>query len=102
MSGIFLEPETTFSISLVPGKRHQFTRKDGGEITLRTATGREFAAITRAIRNDKTEDAYAILPALIVSGIKPEDVGRLHPNAAAELLFAVLEKSRLDEVDSGN
>lgn len=102
MSGIFLEPETTFSVSLIPGKRNQFACNDGGDIMLRTATGREFAVMTRAIRNDRTEEAYAFLPSLIVSGIKPEDIGRLHPNAAAALTFAILNKSHLDEVGSGN
>ena len=41
MSGIYLEPEATFSVSVVHKGGAQFEVVDGAEVVLSTLTGRE-------------------------------------------------------------
>ena len=57
MSGIFLEPESTFSVTITAEGGGVFTLQDGGPITLRTCTGREYAALSKAFRR-----SHAIAP----------------------------------------
>lgn len=98
---IFLDPDHPFSISLVR-KGQRFEVVEGAEIQLRTATGRELATISRMIRDDKTEDAYDILPKFVVSGIDRADISRLHPNAVAVMILEIYSRSKLSEEQAGN
>ena len=102
MSGIYLEPESTFSVSVLPVGGAQFEIKDGGGIVLRTLTGREHGTLTHAIRSQDSAKQYDILGGLIISGIEDKAVGRLHPNAVAVMLFEILKRSHLSEEQAGN
>lgn len=102
MSGIFLEPESTFSVEVSHVKGAVFEVKDGDVIKLRTCTGREYAALSKAFRENDNEAGYALLPKFVVGGISESDLPRLHPNAAALLLLEVIKRSHLTEKSSGN
>lgn len=100
--GIFLEPETTFSVSVKHLGGGSFEVVEGGDISIRSATGREFAAITKAIREQNDGAAYDILKRHVVSGIDKDKIERLHPNVAALLAIEVANRSHLQEEDAGN
>lgn len=99
MSGIFLEPEATFSVT-VTGTAPDYKVEDGTSITLRTATGREYAALMSAFRSGDDARGYDLLPRHIVSGV--DSVDRLHPNVVALLLVEVVKRSHLSETAAGN
>lgn len=98
--GIYLEPETTFSVSIKDNGGAHFETVEGSDITLRTATGREYAAIMRAIRTSDDQAGYDIVGKFIKSGVT--DVARLHPNVSALLLFEVAKRSHVTEKSAGN
>ena len=102
MSGIFLEPESTFSVTITAEGGGVFTLQDGGTITLRTCTGREYAALSKAFRANDNDAGYDLLPRFVVSGIDAKDLPRLHPNAQAVLLLEVAKRSHLTEKSAGN
>ena len=104
---MFLTPETEFAITVktkiekkgdleVPA----FTVEEGGSLKLRTATGREYQRLLLALRDP--DAAFDIVPKFLVSGIKPEDVERLHPAVVQLLMQEILKRSRLDEASRGN
>lgn len=96
--GIYLEPETTFSVSVNSIGGGDFVVTEGTDITLRTATGKEYAAILKAIREENAGAGYDLL-AKFSTGL---DVPRLHPNVTALLLFEVAKRSHLSEKQAGN
>ena len=98
--GIYLEPETTFSVSIKDNGGAHFETVEGSDIMLRTATGREYAAIMRAIRTSDDQAGYDIVGKFIKSGVI--DVARLHPNVSALLLFEVAKRSHVTEKSAGN
>ena len=98
--GIYLEPETTFSVSIKDNGGAHFETVEGSDIMLRTATGREYAAIMRAIRTSDDQAGYDIVGKFIKSGVT--DVARLHPNVSALLLFEVAKRSHVTEKSAGN
>jgi hypothetical protein len=98
--GIYLEPETTFSVSIQDKGGARFAVVEGSEINLRTATGREYAAIMKAIREEDACAGYDLLGKLVKDGVK--DVSRLHPNVAALLIYEVAKRSHLTETEAGN
>jgi hypothetical protein len=102
MSGIFLEPESTFSVSVKNSGGAVFEIVEGEDIKLRTCTGREYAALQRAFRNRDNDEGYTLLPKFIVSGVSESDLPRLHPNAAAVMLLEVAKRSHISEASSGN
>jgi hypothetical protein len=102
MPGIFLEPESTFSVNVTHVKGAIFKIEEGADIKLRTCTGREYAAVSKTFRDQDNEGGYALLPKFIVSGISEADFPRLHPNAAALLLLEVAKRSHISEASAGN
>ena len=98
--GIYLEPETTFSVSIQDNGGARFAVVEGSEIKLRTVKGREYAAIMKAIREEDAGAGYDILAKLAKEGIK--DVEGLHPNVAALLIYEVAKRSHLTETEAGN
>lgn len=100
--GIFLDPETTFSVDVKQTARNEFEVVEGGPYKLRTATGREFAALSKAFREKDDNAGFDILARHLVSGIEAKDVERLHPSVVAVLLLEVARRSRLSETDAGN
>lgn len=102
MSGIFLEPESTFSVTLTHVKGAIFKIEDGPGVTLRTCTGREYAAVSKTFREHDNDGGYSLLPKFVVSGISETDLPRLHPNAAALLLLEVAKRSHVSEDAAGN
>lgn len=102
MSGIYLEPESTFSVSVVCESGALFRVVDGSEITLQTLTGRQYHKAMRAIHDRDGDAQYATLEACIVDGIDPKKIGKLHPNVVAILLLETMKRSHLTERDAGN
>lgn len=98
--GIYLEPETTFSVTVQNKGGGSFALVEGGDIKLRTATGKEYAAILRAIREEDAGAGYDLLAKFAKEGIA--DIGRLHPNVTALLLFEVAKRSHVSETEAGN
>jgi len=104
---MFLTPETEFAITVrtkiekkgdieVPS----FTVEEGGSLKLRTALGREYSRLLQALRDP--DALFDIAPKFVVSGIKPEDVERLHPAVVQLIAQEVLKRSRMDEASRGN
>lgn len=102
MSGIFLEPESTFSVDIIHKGGALFEISEGGPYVLRTATGREFAAISKAFRENDNAGAYGIVERHLVAGVDKKDIGRLHPNVVALLAHEIGTRSHLSETDAGN
>ena len=98
--GIYLEPEATFSVGIKDGGGARFEIVEGNEIKLRTATGREYAAIMRSIREQDADAGYSLLAKFVQGGVS--DISRLHPNVAAILLYEVAKRSHVSETDAGN
>lgn len=113
MDPIFLTPESTFSISVtteIVDGIPRFNISDGGGLTLRTVTGREFNAIQGMVGRDDADGAYTILEKLVQSGIgddakTKEDRSKifamLHPSVVWSLLLYVLKRSRISEIERG-
>lgn len=102
MSGIFLEPEATFSVDIIHKGGALFELVDGGPYALRTATGREFARIAQAFRDNDSAEAFGIVERHLVGGIDKAKIGCLHPNVAALMAAEVAKRSHLSETDAGN
>lgn len=102
MSGIFLEPESTFSVTVKNTGGGTFELTEGGEIKLRTCIGREYAEAQAQIRSRDVVAQFDSFPKFVLSGIEKADFKRLHPNAAALMMLEVLKRSHLQEEASGN
>lgn len=102
MSGIYLEPEATFSVSVVHKGGAQFEVVDGAEVVLSTLTGREHHKAARAIREQNGDLLYTVVEDHLISGIDPKKVGALHPNVVMLLAFEIMKRSHLTEIDAGN
>lgn len=102
MAGIYLEPESTFAVSLVQIGKADFEVKDGGPIVLTTATGRQYAKLLSIFRSEQADAQYDALGWFVSAGLEKKDIDRLHPNAVAVLLFEVTRRSHLAENDAGN
>lgn len=114
MDPIFLTPETTVEISIkttfqeVGGSRlARYDIEDGGPYSIRTATGREFAAIQQAYGRQDIDAAYSLVQKFLVRGVgddlKPDAKSALfeslHPDLVWRILFEVLRRSRPSETD---
>lgn len=99
---IFLEPETTFAVTVNHAGGAEFTLADGGPIVLRTATGREFARLMESFRGNDGSKTYDVLRPFIKAGMAENDIERLHPNVVALLLYEVAKRSHVTETAAGN
>ena len=112
MDPIFLTPDVTFSVSI----RTEFEKglprfkiEDGGPYKIRTATGREFAAIQQAFGHSDSDAAYTLCEKMVQSGIaddkkgteRSEVFGSLHPDVIWAILLEVVKRSRASELDRG-
>ena len=102
MSGIYLEPEANFAVTLVKEGKADFKATDGGTIVLTTATGRQYAKLMAIFRGGDAEAQYDALGWFVVSGLDAKSIDRMHPNAVAVLLYEVVRRSHLAEDDAGN
>ncbi len=102
MSGMFLEPESNFAVSVVKSGKADFDVADGGPIVLTTATGRKYAKLLAMFRSEDAAAQYDALAGFVVSGLPKEDIERMHPNAVAVLLFEVVKRSHVSEIEAGN
>ena len=114
MDPIFLTPETTVKVSIRTtfekvgdSSLARYEIEDGGPYEIRTATGREFAAIQQAYGRQDIDSAYSLVQKFVVRGIgddlKPEAKSALfeslHPDLVWRVLFEVLKRSRPSETD---
>ena len=102
MSGMFLEPESTFAVSVVKKGRADFEVIDGGPIVLTTATGRKYAKLMAMFRAEDAAGQYDALADFVAAGLPKTDIDRMHPNAVAVLLFEVAKRSHITETEAGN
>lgn len=106
MDPIFLTPDTTVEISIrseiIEGTNvARYTIEDGGPYKIRTATGREYAAVQQAYAKQDIGEAYALLRKFLVAGVPAEMFERLHPDVVWRVLAEVLTRSRVSEADRG-
>lgn len=114
MDPIFLTPETTVKIAIrtafktVGGSSiARYEIEADGPYEIRTATGREFAAIQQAYGRQDIDAAYSLLQKFLVKGVgddlKPEAKAALfesiHPDLVWLILCEVLRYSRPSETD---
>lgn len=102
MPGIYLEPESTFSVKVESETGALFRVVDGGDIVLQTLTGRQYHKAMRAIHDRDGDAQYTVLESCIVEGIDPKRIGKLHPNVVAILLLEIMKRSHLTETQAGN
>ena len=102
MPGMFLEPETTFSVSLEKEGKAMWKVVEGGAIHLMTLRGREHAKLMKAIRNEDIDAQYDILKGSISKGITDKELETMHANAVMVLLFEVAKRSHVAETEAGN
>jgi len=102
MSGMFLEPESTFAVSIIKKGRADFEVVDGGPIVITTATGRKYAKLMAMFRSENAEGQYDALADFVTAGLPKTDIERMHPNAVAVLLFEVVRRSHIAETEAGN
>lgn len=102
MDSIFLTPETTFDVSIRVDKESKSIKiEDGGPYRLRTATGREFARLQRAIHDSDSDAAFNLFRIFVVSGIPEDKIEQLHPDVVWFVLVEVLKRSRVSEEQQG-
>jgi len=114
MDPIFLTPETTVKISIRTtfekvgeSSLARYEIEDGGPYEIRTATGREFAAIQQAYGRQDADAAYSLVQKFLVGGVgdgldakaKSALFESLHPDLVWRILFEVLRRSRPSETD---
>lgn len=113
MDSIFLTPDVTFDVSI----RTKFDKNGApsfkieadGPYRLRTATGREFAAIQNAFGREDVDATYKLCEKFVVSGIadgkegaeRSSVFGSLHPDVVYAILVEVVKRSRCSESDRG-
>ena len=105
MPGIYLEPESTFSVSVSSKGGGDFSIIEGDQFTLKSLNGREHAKMSKAIRENDGVKLFDCVESALMNDRKDEvtkKFGQIHPNVIVLLAYEIMKRSRLSEEQAGN